>query len=193
MPKTLGPAPHLWQTVRFADQEPSVNLRPMCFTALTALLLQGCANTVLTGPAPDEILDGQAKTCTASKPDFTSATAADATIAMTNDGWCGIYATEKAGTQFQLALIDTRAQHGSVYVRSINGRSRIEYTPAPRFVGADAFTLKLRPRATGGAEALLKVAVTVSRGEGVPAEAAPPEKKSAPTPARRAVRRRTTA
>lgn len=167
-----------------------MTLRPMYFAALTALLLEGCTTPVVTGTAPDEILDGQAKTCTASKPDFTSATTAEATIEMTNDGWCGVNATEKAGTQFLLALIETRPQHGSVYVRSINGRSRVEYTPAARFVGMDAFSVKLRPRAAGATEAMMKVAVTVTRGEGVPAEAAPAEKRSNTGPARRTTRRR---
>ncbi len=168
-----------------------MTLRPMYFAALTALLLEGCAVPAsLGGAAPDDLLDGQAKTCTPSKPDFTSATAADATIEMTNDGWCGIYATEKAGTQFALGLIGTHPQHGSVYVRSINGRSRIEYTPVPRYVGADTFSVLLRPRAAGAPEATLKVAVAVSRGEGVPAEAAPAEKKSGNGPARRPARRR---
>jgi len=166
-----------------------LTFRPLCLVALAGLLLQGCA-TPATGPviAADEILDGQAKTCTPSAPDFTSAIAADATIAMTNDGWCGVYATEKGGREFALALLANRPAHGQIYVRAINGRSRVEYTPFPRFVGADAFTVTLRPRTAGAAEATLKVAVNVTRGEGVPAEAAPAEKKSTP-PARRAPRR----
>lgn len=163
--------------------------RPLCLAALTVLLLQGCATTPGPVIAPDEILDGQAKTCTPSAPDFTTATTADATIAMTNDGWCGVYATEKGGKEFALALLASRPAHGQIYVRGINGRSRVEYTPFARYVGADAFSVTLRPRTSGAAEATLKVAVNVTRGEGMPAEAAPIEKKTT-TPARRAPRRR---
>ena len=165
-----------------------MNHRHLCLAAFAAALaVQGCANQSLTGAqALDEQLDGQAKTCTASTPDAAN----KATIAMSNDGWCGVSIAEN-DRPFALGLIGERPTHGRVFVHAVNARTRVEYTPNPGYNGADAFSVMLRPR-SGGAETTLQVAVTVTGGA-APA-AAPPARTTTPrattprrtTPARRA-------
>lgn len=161
-----------------------MNHRHVALAALAALALQGCAAQPAAPTfAQDELLDGQAKTCTASTPDLKASPAA--TITMTNDGWCGVYVTDVSNKPFALALIGTRPEHGRVYTQKVNSRTRVEYTPFARYTGADAFTLMLRP-AGGGAEQPLQVAVTVTAG------AAPAVAEEAPTPAKKTTTRTTT-
>ena len=166
-----------------------MNHRYLAFAALAVLTVQGCAvQPAAPSVAQDELLDGQAKTCTASTPDLKASPLA--TIAMTNDGWCGVYVTDANAKPFALALIGTRPQHGRVYTQKVNSRTRVEYTPFAGYTGADAFTVMLRP-AGGGTEQTLQVAVTVTPGAAVAVtepEATPAKTK----PARRTTTRRTT-
>lgn len=175
----------MWQTVR--DMQPrskSLNHSHLSLAAFAALVLQGCA--VQPGStqsaAQDEMLAGKSQTCTASIPDFKAGASAEATIAMTNDGWCGVSATDKDGKPFQLALIGTRPTHGRVFTQSVAGRTRVEYTPYARFSGADAFSVTMRP-VGGGADQTLQVAVSVIAGA-APA-VAEPAPRTATTPAKR--------
>ena len=169
-----------------------MNYRHLSLAAFAALAVQSCAvQPVTQSVAQDEMLSGQSKTCTASTPDFKAAASAQATIAMTNDGWCGVSATDKDGRPFALALIGTRPTHGRVFTQAVAGRTRVEYTPYARYVGADTFSVALRP-VGGGAEQTLQVAVNVSAG--VVPTAAEPAQRTTTTPAKRrpAAPRRTT-
>lgn len=147
--------------------------------AAAALAVQGCAPQ--SAPATltaQESNEGKAATCTASPVDL--AAAAPATIAMTNDGWCGPSITEQGGKAFALGLVTTRPIHGHVLIHDVSGRTRIEYTPDGRYVGSDAFTVALRPHGQGAPDAAVQFAVTVTGGANVAA----PEPTSQTSPAR---------
>ena len=151
-------------------------------TLAAAVALSGCA----TKPAPtvqavDLQNEGIAKTCTPSIVDL--ATPAPATITMTNDGWCGVFATEKDGQAFKLGLLPIRSAHGRVFIQKVNDRTRIEYTPEAGYVGADTFTVALVSRTAGTPDTRLRVDVAVAPGDrlaGITPAAVP-----APAPARR--------
>ena len=155
--------------------------------AAAALALSGCAKTPPPAPAVDLQNGGMAKTCTPSAVDL--AAPAPATIAMTNDGWCGVVTAEKEGQPFKYGLVKSRPEHGRVYIRPVNGQTRVEYTANPGFAGSDRFAVALVPNAAGVPDSSLRVDVTVTPGEGQAAAPAPaPEKKPAPVkkaPARR--------
>ena len=151
-----------------------------------AIALSGCA----TRPAPTEQAvdlqnDGIAKTCTPSMVDLAAAT--PATITMTNDGWCGVFAAEKDRQPFSLGLLTTRPAHGRVYIQPVNQQTRIEYTPNTGYVGSDSFAVALRSRAAGAPDTPLRVDVTVMPGMGQPvaAPAAPTPPRGPAAPARR--------
>ena len=161
--------------------------RLFAVAAVTVLALQGCAK-----PPPqqavttDTLSDGIAKTCTFTPVQPTAGSTVESTITMTNDGWCAFRASEKTGQAYVLGLVKQRPEHGAMLVRQWNGETRAEYTPTPSFVGTDTFTVAFRA-SDAPADALVKVAVTVTRGEGGPAGAAPAaeEEKPAPTTTRR--------
>ena len=160
--------------------------------AAAVLALSGCARTPPPAPAVDLQNEGMAKTCTPSAVDL--AAPAPATIALTNDGWCGLVTAEKEGQPFKYGLVKARPEHGRVYIRPVNGQTRVEYTANPGFAGSDRFAVALVPNAANAPDSSLRVDVAVTPGEGqaaAPAPAPAPEKKAAP--AKKApVRRHTT-
>lgn len=165
-----------------------MSYRLFAVAAAAVFALQGCAKT----PTPqavttDSLNDGIAKTCTFAPVQPNAGATVESTITMTNDGWCAFRASEKSGQAYVLGLVKQRPEHGELLIRQWNGETRAEYTPAPSFVGTDRFTVAFRS-ASGAADALAKVAVTVTRGEGVAAVAAPApadEKPAASTTRRR--------
>jgi hypothetical protein len=161
-------------------------------TLAAAVALSGC---VAKPPAPEQAVDlqneGIAKTCTPSKVDLASG--APATIAMTNDGWCGVFAAETDGQPFSLGLVKVRPAHGRVYIQPVNRQTRIEYTANAGYSGPDSFTVALRPRAANAPDSMLRVDVTVTPGEGQPVVAPAATSPRAPAaPARPPARRRAT-
>ncbi len=146
--------------------------RLFAVAALAVLALQGCAQPT---PQPTVVIDafdeGIAKTCTFTPVQPKPGATVDSTITMTNDGWCAYRASVKSGQAFELGLVKQRPMHGELLIRKWNGETRVEYTPAASYVGPDTFSAALR--STEGADAIVKVAVTVTRGEGVPVVAAP--------------------
>jgi len=163
----------------------------MIALAAAAVILQGCAQQPAAPQlAAEDYNQGIAKTCTGSPVDLSAATTATATINMTNDGWCAVRTVERDGQPFQLGLVRVRPEHGRVLIQKIGGQTRIEYTADSRYVGADRFTVALRPRTANAPDATVQVAVTVAMGEGAamapaptPAPATAPARRS--TPARR--------
>lgn len=158
-----------------------------------AIALSGCARTPPPAPAVDLQNEGLAKTCTPSAVDLTAA--APATIALTNDGWCGVVTAEKDGQPFKYGLVKTRPEHGRVYIRPVNGQTRVEYAANSGYAGPDRFAVALVSRTAGTPDAPLLVDVAVMPGEGqaaAPAPAPPAKKPAAParTPARRHTTRR---
>ena len=171
-----------------------MSYRLFAVAAAAVLALQGCAQpTPQPVVAIDELKEGIAKTCTFTPVQPTPGATVTSTISMTNDGWCAYRASVTSGQAFELGLVKQRPMHGELLIRKWNGETRAEYTPAPSYVGADQFSVALRP--AGGADSLVKVAVTVTRGEGVPAVAAPApsnESTTTTTTRRRAPARKST-
>ncbi len=160
-------------------------------TLAAAIALSGCAAKAPPAPpAVDLQNEGIAKTCTPSAVDL--AAAAPATIAMTNDGWCGVVTAEKDGQPFKLGLVKTRPAHGRVYIQPVNGQTRVEYTANAGFVGSDNFTVALVSRTANTSDTPLRVDVAVTQGEGQAVAPPPPPTKKPATraPARRRTTRR---
>ena len=163
-------------------------------TLAAGVALAGCATK--TPPAEQATVDlqndGIAKTCTPSAVDLSTPT--PATIAMTNDGWCGVFTADKDGQPFSLGLVKTRPSHGRVYIQPIGRQTRVEYTPNNGYVGADTFAVSLRSRTAGVADSALTVNVAVAQGER-PAVIAPPPAtttRKPPPPTRNPARKRST-
>ena len=160
-----------------------------------ALALTACAKTappVLTAEDPRN--DGIAKTCTPTNPDLTKPGPYTASIAMTNDGWCGVFATDKDGKPFSLGLLRARPAHGRVLTQKVGNATRVEYTPENNYVGTDTFTIALRP--TTGEDVPLVVSVNATPGASSPPPAATAPAATRPaarpsTPAKPTTKRRT--
>ncbi len=161
--------------------------RLFAVAAVAVLALQGCAKpTQQQAVTTDTLNEGIAKTCTFTPVQPNAGATVESTVTMTNDGWCAFRASEKTGQAYVLGLVKQRPEHGAMLIRQWNGETRAEYTPTPSFVGTDSFTVAFRSSGET-ADALVKVAVTVTRGEGVSAVAAPAadEEKPAATTTRR--------
>ena len=163
-----------------------MNTTPIAMLA-AGFALTACATPI---PAPQPGIDlnvGISKTCEASPVDLSAPGSANATIRMSNDGWCAIRTAERDGQPFLVALVRNRADHGQVYIQKIGGQNRVEYTANPGYSGADAFSVALRSRTPNAPDSTVQVAVTVLPGAGAPvaAPAAPP---STATPAATAPR-----
>ena len=144
-----------------------------------ALLVAGCQPPP-TARTPLYAVDftGAAKSCKTSSVDLSGGKSAQATMAVVNDGgWCGILVSQNAAPSrsdrgawaalgastaparrpFAAGLLQTRAQHGRVYVHAVGDETRIDYTPDAGFTGNDQFAVRLLP-----GNPVLTVAVTVS-------------------------------
>ena len=81
----------------------------------------------------------------------------DAAIKLGNDGgWCAI-TVNNSGRPFDAGLLAAPAQHGKVLIHTVGNDTRIDYTPAARYAGADAFAVRLIP-----GDATIRVTVTVT-------------------------------
>ena len=147
-----------------------MNLKPL--TALAAALALGACAAKPPPPPTVDLNVGISRTCDASPVD--PASSAAATIRMSSDGWCAMRAAEADGQPFLLGLVRARPEHGRVLIHKVGGQTRAEYTPNPGYAGADAFTVDLRSRTPGAADAKVQVAVTVLPDPGAPAAAPAP-------------------
>lgn len=131
--------------------------------ALAGILLQGCGQkpSAPQGAQPRLFasdFQGEAKNCTASKPELTPGKETAATISVANDGgWCAISVTD-GGKPYATGLLIEPPSRGSVYVHPVGNATRIDYTPDAGFSGNDTFTVRLLPESP-----VLRVAVTVAR------------------------------
>jgi hypothetical protein len=153
--------------------------------AVTAVAVTGCAAPQVQAPSPTEDLNvGIAKTCTPTAVDLSAANTTSASITMTNDGWCALHVKQKDGQPYLLGLVKSNPTHGRILIQKIGGETRIEYTADDRYVGADKFTVALRPTAVNVPDATIQVAVNVSMGEGQalvePPKAAPAARTTPP-------------
>ena len=158
--------------------------------AAAAIGLTSCApQTPMTQVASEDLNVGIAKTCAAPAIDLSSSITANATIDMTNDGWCAVRTKEKSGQPWALGLVRARAQHGRVLIQKVGGETRIEYGADDRYVGPDRFTVALRSSTPNTPDATVQIAVNVAMGAGMAAAPAP---TPAPAPATTRPARRTT-
>ena len=128
------------------------------------LAVSACANTAPpTLAASDPRNDGIAKTCTPTNPDTSKPGPYTGSIAMTGDGWCGVFASD-GGKPFLLGLVRQRPANGRLEINRVENSTRAEYHPNPGFAGTDAFTVALRP-SSGAADVPLAVTVNVAQGE----------------------------
>ena len=128
--------------------------------AASALVLQACAQRPpASGTRMFQAdLVGAAKNCSAEKVTPAAGQETPVTLKMGNDGgWCAI-TVDNGGKPFDAGLLMTEPAHGKVYIHSVGDETRIDYTPSARFVGSDAFAVKLLP---GGA--VLRATVAVSQ------------------------------
>lgn len=136
--------------------------RRTSFLALAVALgaLQACSEgptaSRSTAPVYAADLKGQSKTCEASRPSLTAGQTVDATMKLSNDGWCGVTVSQ-SGKPFASGLLTTRPLHGKVLIHQVGDDTRIDFTPTPGFIGVDNFTVKLLPT-----EPSVRIAVTVS-------------------------------
>ena len=126
----------------------------------TALLLQACAQQAPSGP-PARVfaadMSGAAKVCTAPPVTPAAGQTLDAAIKLGNDGgWCAI-TVNNDGRPFDAGLLTAEPRHGKVLIHTVGNDTRIDYTPAARYAGPDAFAVRLLP---GGAT--IRVAATVT-------------------------------
>lgn len=134
-----------------------------CCLLATPFLLQACAEKPppqKAAGAPVFYVDtiGGAKQCTASTPKLRPGQQATASIKVGNDGgWCAIH-VQRDGKPYAAGLLIQPARHGKVFIHPVGDDTRIDYTPAPGYVGADSFLVQLLP-----GNPTIRVAVTVTR------------------------------
>lgn len=126
--------------------------------AATALL-QACANGPPPAPAARIFaadIAGGAKTCVVPKVTPAPGRQTPVEVKVGNDGgWCGITVND-GGKPYSAGLLVSEPEHGQVLIHSVGDNTRIDYTPAPRFAGADSFTVRLIP-----GDATLRASVSV--------------------------------
>lgn len=75
-----------------------------------------------------------------------------------NDGgWCAIH-VQQDGKPYKAGLLTQTAEHGTVFIHPVGDDTRIDYTPAPGYVGRDNFVVQLIP-----GNPTIRVTVTVTR------------------------------
>lgn len=114
---------------------------------LATALLQAC-NAPPTGSSTRVFaadLAGAAKNCAVAKvtPVPGQQTSVDVKVG-NNGGWCAITVSD-GGKPYSAGLLVSEPQHGRVLIHTVGDNTRIDYTPAPRFAGADSFTVRLIP------------------------------------------------
>lgn len=68
-----------------------------------------------------------------------------------NDGgYCAASLTAANGRPFDAPLLPVPPRHGTLRVVRYNGRTSIEYVPAPRYAGPDSATVRLILRGQPG-------------------------------------------
>ena len=153
------------------------------------LALSACNNTPPVLAPEDPRNDGIATTCTPTNPDMKAAGPYTGTIAMANDGWCGVFAVERGGKPFSLGLVRNRPEHGRVFIQKVANATRVEYTPNAGYVGSDAFTVALRSNNAGVEDTPLQVSVAVTPGTRASTEPEAEPASTTATPAKRRTRR----
>lgn len=112
-------------------------------------LLAGCAKPPVPiaeapPPLPPHLGPPPAASCVVAP--FKVADGGTATVAMTlsNDGgFCAAALTAASGEPFDAPLVPAKPQHGDETVVKYNGKTSVEYTATPGYVGHDSFVVHL--------------------------------------------------
>ncbi len=119
-----------------------------CSTLTAAALLAGCAKPpVPVVEAPMQLPPHQgspAAVCTVAP--FHAVSGGTTTVAMTvsNDGgYCAASLTADNGQPYDAALVHTKPLHGEDMVQHYNGKTSVEYSAKPGYVGHDSFPVQL--------------------------------------------------
>ena len=115
-------------------------------------------------PLPPHLGPPQAGYCVVTPFKVTDGGSADVAMALNNDGgYCAAALTANSGKPYDAPLETAAPSHGVAHVVRYNGKTSIEYIPAPGFAGKDAFTIRLIVRGMPG-YTTLNVAATVGTG-----------------------------
>jgi len=112
-------------------------------------LLSGCAKSpvpvVEAPPAlPPHLGPPPAASCIVAPFHVADGGTADIGMTVSNDGgYCAAALTSANGKPFDAPLVPQKPLHGDDSVVEYNGKTSIEYTAKPGYVGHDAFTVKL--------------------------------------------------
>ena len=126
-------------------------------TLVCALLLSGCQTppaAVAEAPAtPLPLHRGPPPAATCSVTPFHVADGGTTEVAMTisNDGgYCAATLTAGNGQPYDAPLVPARPLHGDETVVRYNGKTSVEYSAKPGYVGPDSFTVRLILRGQSG-------------------------------------------
>ena len=126
----------------------------------TAALLQACAEKPPSAPPPRVFaadMTGAAKSCTVPPVTPAQGKTIDVAMKVANDGgWC-VVTVNNNGRPYDAGLVAAQPSHGKLLIHTVGNDTRVDYTPEPRFSGADTFTVRLIP-----GDSLIRVAVTVT-------------------------------
>ena len=135
--------------------------------ALLALTLQGCATPQPPPPPaaplslPPHPLPGPAHACSVAPFSVKTGGAADVAMIVSNDGgYCATTLLADNGQPYDTGLVPVTPLHGVPRITHYNGKTSVEYSPQPGFVGHDTFVAKLIVRGQPG-YTTLNVSVTV--------------------------------
>ncbi len=125
--------------------------------AITALLLQGCAQKAGWNGIFTVDTQGVAKTCVTPTVSVPDGQAVQAQVQVSNEGgWCGV-TVNRGGAAYDSYLSVSRPNHGRVFAHRVGGNTRIDYTPDTGFTGTDSFAIRLLP-----GDGVLQEAITVT-------------------------------
>ena len=123
--------------------------RSAALGALTAItLLAACAKPpVPVSEAPVQLPPHQgspAAVCTVAPFQATDGGTATVSMVVSNDGgYCAASLTAGNGQPYDAALVHTKPLHGDDMVQRYNGKTSVEYSAKPGYVGHDSFPVQL--------------------------------------------------
>ena len=123
--------------------------RSIAFGALTtAALLAACAKPVApVAEAPPPLPPHQgspAAVCTVAPFHVADGGTATVSMVISNDGgYCTAPLTAGNGQPYDAALVHIKPLHGEDMIQRYNGRTSIEYSAKPGYVGRDSFPVQL--------------------------------------------------
>ena len=117
---------------------------------MLGVMLAGCAKPEAPPPAgppaplPPHAGPPPAAQCTVAPFSVKDGGSADVAMSVSSEGgYCAATLVSESGAPFAAPLVPVAPLHGIPRVVRYNGRTSVEYTPQPGFVGHDSFIVKL--------------------------------------------------